>query len=331
MGEDISQRVEHITNVAQRLVRSEHGSPESAPITALEDTTTPVPPLEPSSFVDSFPSAPPSQPLEQTNDGSPEHASVPNNLDSIPRDQILTSVPPLDVSLSSFPTTIPSPTACMAFQDPYQETYFASPDTEFPLSSAAFNAPSVDWSSFPLYSSDVPAAPSTQAPSYASFDYGSFNNAMPAPSSSGDLSELDEFGPIPGLGNGGSDLPDLNSVSEGSELDRLRFSSASALIGLPQTQHLSSSNLESLSIDDFLKSANESTAALEQQLQASMGMEPKSLSAQNTYAIPQPEIYKAVPIPIPMATSPTDPIWSAAVFDSMPTSDDENFFSNTWV
>lgn len=314
MGESLSQRVERLNSVAQRLVRSEHGSPESVPLTALNDTTMPVPPLELASYVDSFPATSPSQPLEPSSDCSPQHASVPTSLDTldtVPSEQIVTSVPPLDVSLSSFPTSNPSPTACPFREAPYQDHYFASPDTDFSLSSAAFNAPPVDWSSFPFYSADMTAATSTQAPSYASLDYGSATHGLPAPSSSGDLSELEDMGPFP---------HDFSSGNEGSDFDHFRFSSAS--VGLPQTQLLASSNLESISLDDFLKSANASTAALEQQLQANMGMEQKSLPTQSPYA---------VSIPIPMATSPTDPVWSTALFDSVPTSGEENFLPQTWI
>lgn len=315
MGESLSQRVERLNNVTQRLVRSEHGSPESVPLTALNDTTMPVPPLELASYVDSFPATSPSQPLEPSSDCSPQHASVPTSLDTldtVPSEQIVTSVPPLDVSLSSFPTSNPSPTACVPFREaPYQDHYFASPDTDFSLSSAAFNAPPVDWSSFPFYSADMTAATSTQAPSYASLDYGSATHGLPAPSSSGDLSELEDMGPFP---------HDFSSGNEGSDFDHFRFSSAS--VGLPQTQLLASSNLESISLDDFLKSANASTAALEQQLQANIGMEQKSLPTQSPYA---------VRIPIPMATSPTDPVWSTALFDSAPTSGEENFLPQTWI
>lgn len=317
-----SQRAEPLTNVTQRQARStsEHGSPESAPATALEDTITPIPPLELSSLVDRFPSASP--PHEPSSDGSPGHTSVLNTVESIPRDQVVSSVPPLDVSLPTFPATTSSPTACVSFQDSNQDAYFASePDTA--LSSAALNAPPVDWSSFPLYSSDVPAPTSTQAPSYASLDFGSISNGLPAPSSSGDLSELDEVGPLPGFGNGGADLHD-----EGSNFDP--FHSSPASVGLPQTELLSSNNLDSLNIDDFLKSTNESTAALEQQLHANMGMEPKSLTSQSTYGMQPAETYKALPMPISTAT-PTGPVWSAALFEAMSTPREENMLPQTWA
>jgi hypothetical protein len=205
----------------------------------------------------------------------------------------------------------------MAFSDQYQENYFASPDPDMPLGSAGMGAPSVDWSSFPLYS-DIPASTSTQTPSYASFDYNSYPSGLPPPSSSGDISEADEFGPLPGLGHAGNDHHDLHSVSEASDMDHLRVSSASSLVGLPQAQLLSSNDLESINIDDFLKSANESTAALEHQLQASMGLESKPVAAQDIYSLSQPQ--------------DSVPIWPASLFDSGSTPPmDESYFRPSWA
>lgn len=311
--EDLSQRRRgQSLGGSQRLVKSEHGSPESAPVNNAEDVTTSVPPLDLSSF---FPSAAPAQ-SSDSNDGS-AGATMPTTFDENPLDQAVTSVPPLDVSFPSFQTSNTSPIARMAFQDPY-DSYFASPDTDLSLGSAALSAPPVDWSSFPLYS-DVPAATSTQTPSYASFDY-SAPHGLPAPSSSGDLSEIDEFAPLTSCGN--TDLPELPSLSESSEVDQFRISSASSFIGLPQTQLLASNHLESIDIDDFLKSANESTAALEHQLQASMGIEQKSLPAQHSYSNPQGQDFQAT-------TATTDPIWPSNMFDTNSTMDG-NYYPQSW-
>ncbi|PYI33090.1 hypothetical protein BP00DRAFT_339904 [Aspergillus indologenus CBS 114.80] len=314
-----------------RRVKSEHGSPESAPVVPPNAVPTAVPPLDLSSFF------PPPQTMEK-----PSDISVPGPVSTMPMaktplDQLVTSGLPLDVSsYSTFPTTATSPVNCMAFQDPYKEAYFTSPDGEMPI---GFSAPPVDWSSFPLYS-DVPAAASTQAPSYASFDYNAMGPGFPAPSSSGDISEVDDFAPLSGLGRTGSDLHDLTSVSEGSDIDHYRISSASSFIGLPQAQLLSSNNLESIDIDDFLKSANESTAALEHQLQANMGMESKPLPSQDAFvAMSTPEAYKPMTTPtasMPMTTSATDSMWPVGLYDSSATSMDENnteanFFVQPWV
>ena len=303
--------------VSQSQQTSQNGSPHSAPAASTEDVTTTS--LD-QSFLDKF-AAPPLPPaaMEKSTDVSSNPTSAPPTMDKFPLEQIITSVPPLDVSnFGSFPNTSSnSPITCMAFQDPYQDQYFTSPDSEFPLGSAGMTAPSVDWSSFPLYS-DAPATTSTQAPSYASFDYNSYPSGMPPPSSSGDISEVDEFGPLPGLGNAGTnDVHDLQSVSEASDMDHLRISSASSLVGLPQAQILSSNDLESINIDDFLKSANESTAALEHQLQASMGLETKPVPAQDMYSMP--------------SNQDPAPIWPGNLFDTDSTPPmDISYFRQSW-
>ncbi|KAJ5548252.1 hypothetical protein N7513_005486 [Penicillium frequentans] len=305
--------------VSQSQQTSQEGSPQSAPASGSEEV--PISASLDQSFLDKF--SPPTAAMEQPTDGTANPTSAPATMDKFPLEQIITSVPPpLDVSsFASFPNTSSnSPITCMAFQDHYQDQYFTSPDSEFPLGSAGTGAPSVDWSSFPLYS-DAPATTSTQAPSYASFDYKDYNSypsGLPPPSSSGDISEVDEFGPLPGLGHANNDVHDLHSVSEASELDHLRISSASSLVGLPQARLLSSNDLESINIDDFLKSANESTAALEHQLQASMGIESKSIPAQDMYSM--------------APSQDTIPTWPANLFndESTPPMDD-GYFRQSWA
>jgi hypothetical protein len=319
-----------------RRTKSEHGSPESAPVSAAEDLTTSVPSLDISPF---FPppaaSASQQSPLEQSNEAGSEQPTTITETDEFgktPLNQIVTSVPPADM-FPGFSTSTTSPVSGIAFQDPYQEPFFASPDAEMPVGTAGFNAPSVDWSSFPLYSSDAPAPTSTQAPSYASFDYNSIGPNFAAPSSSGDISEADEFGPLPGLAHTGSDL---HSVSEGSDMDHLRLSSASSFISMPQAQLLASNNLDSISIDDFLKSANESTAALEHQLQTNIGIEQKPFP--DSFATSQPPTYSegngksvtADPNMVIPTTSPTDPTWPTALFESGPSMEDP-FYPQTWT
>lgn len=306
---------------SQSQQTSQHGSPNSAPAAGAEDVTSAT--SQDQSFLDNFtaPALPPAA-MDKSTEGVSNPTSAPAApTDKFPLEQIITSVPPpLDVSsFTSFPNTSSnSPIKCMAFQDPYSDNYFASPDSEVPMGSTGVGAPSVDWSSFPLYS-DVQASTSTQTPSYASFDYNSYPSGLPPPSSSGDISEVDEFGPLPGLGHAGSnDVHDLHSVSEASDMDHLRVSSASSLVGLPQTQLLSSNDLESINIDDFLKSANESTAALEHQLQASMGVEQKPVPAQDVYTMSQPQ----GPVPI----------WPTSLFDLGSTPPmDENYFRQPWA
>ena len=324
----------------QRRAKSEHGSPDSAPVSATDNFAAPVPPLDLTSFFPP-PAAPASQQsLDQSNETESEQPKTVSDSGQFGKtlDPIVTSASSLDMSSFPFSASTTSPVTNMAFQDPYQESYFASPDTDVPLGSAGFNAPSVDWSSFPLYS-DAPAATSTQAPSYASFDYNSMGPGFPAPSSSGDISEADEFGPLPGLTHSGSDLHDLHSVSEGSDMDHFRLSSASSFAGMPQAQLLASNHLESISIDDFLKSANESTAALEHQLQSNVAVEPKPLP--ESFNPEQPQTYneeneendKSAPestANLVMPTPQTDSVWPPTMFESGSGIDD-TFLPQSWA
>ncbi|KAL4932783.1 copper fist DNA-binding domain-containing protein [Aspergillus undulatus] len=307
-----------------RRVKSEHGSPENAPVAPLEDVPTSVPPLDLSSLFSH------SQPTEEPNNGG-----VPA---PIPMSMPKTSLEPIDTSglsfalpYSTFPTTNTSPVSAMPFQDQCQETFFTSPDNDLAFCSAGLNAPPVDWSGVPL-SSAMPTT-STQPPSYASIDYGSMATGIP-PSSS-DVSEFEDFGPLPHLGHTGNDPHDLHSVSEGSDSENYRFSSASSFMGLPQAQMLASNDLGSITIDDFLKSANESAAVMEQQLQVSMGMEPKVLPTQGAYTMSDDQTLDksmANPDNLPMANPAAEPIWATTLFDpNAAPLDDSNFFAQPWV
>lgn len=331
LWEDLPERLpEQPAGEPQRRSKSEQDSPEITPVTSTKDAMIPGLSLDPSSL---FPCAPSARPaVDESNEGSSTAATVSTTFGGNPLDPIVTSVPPVDAPFS-FSTANTSPAAQMTLQDSYPETYFASPDTDLQLGSAGFSAPPVDWSSFPLHSSDIPAPTSTKTPSFASFDYNSVQPGMPPPSSSGDLSEVDEFGPLPGLGNSSSDLHDLHSVSEGPEMDQFRISSASSFAGLPQTQLLASDNLDSIDIDDFLKTANESTAALEHQLQTSIGMESKQGPEQNHYAMSQAEQdygqQATATASLPVTASP-DTIWpSNDLFGAGPTMNG-NFFPQSW-
>ncbi|EPS33907.1 hypothetical protein PDE_08869 [Penicillium oxalicum 114-2] len=301
---------------------SQQSSPSSA-LSASADEVATAPPLE-QAFMDTFatPAVPTSGPLESSLDG-PAGNSVPvssSNMDGFAMDQTITSVPS-GLGMSTYanyvPTSNNSPIACMAFQDPYHDPYFSAPDSDLSLGQTGTGAPSVDWSSFPLYS-DMAAASSTQTPSYASFDYPC-PSGLPPPSSSGDISEVDEFGPLPALGHASNDMHDRHSISEASDMDHLRLSSASSLVGLPQAQLLSSNDLGSINIDDFLKSANDSTAALEHQLQANMGIDSKPAPVQDLYSFSQ-------------MTEPL-PIWPVGLFDTTASQTplDDDYFRQTWA
>ncbi|KAJ5495821.1 hypothetical protein N7539_000937 [Penicillium diatomitis] len=302
---------------------SQHSSPNSA-LSANADEISAAAPLQ-QAFLDTFSTSavPTSGALDSSSldcaAGNPMPASAPN-MDGFSMDPGMTSVPSgLDMSTYAnfVPTSNNSPITSMAFQDPYHDPYFSTVDSDLSLGQTGTGAPSVDWSSFPLYSNALPAS-STQTPSYASFDY-SYPSGLPPPSSSGDISEVDEFGPLPALGHTSNDVHDRHSVSEASDMDHLRLSSASSLVGLPQAQLLSSNDLGSINIDDFLKSANDSTAALEHQLHANMGIDSKPAPVQDLYPLAQ----------VPEAA----PIWPVGLFDTTASDSplEDDYFRQTWA
>lgn len=271
----------------------------------------------------------PSRRRVKSEHGSPEIVAMPAP------EQGGSQIPPLDLTpLSALDTgDTAEPLNPFMLQDPYQDAWLASPDADYSVSAGAFNAPPVDWSSFPLPSTGLSTSVS-QAPSYASFDLNNVSNpSYPGltGSSSGDASEVDEYGPKPGLGTSGHDLYDLHSLSDGSDVDQYRVSSASSYAGLPQARLLSSNNLESIDIDDFLRSANASTAALEQQLHATMAMESKAVStspqgytiSQSQPSYPPTESMspaEGVSIDAGQA-SMTDMLWASSLFaNSLPSS-----------
>jgi hypothetical protein len=265
----------------------------------------------------------PSRRRVKSEHGSPELMAIPAP------DQFGSEVPPLELtSLPALDTgnNAAEPMNSYILQDPYQEAWLTSPDTDFSVSAGAFNAPPVDWSSFPLPSAGLSNSVS-QAPSYASFDLNNVSNpsypGLTGSSSGGEASEVEELGPKPGLATSNTDLYDMHSLSDGSDVDQYRLSSASSFAGLPQARLLASHNLESINIDDFLRSANESTAALEQQLQATMAMESKTISASpQGYAISQSQPSYPSTESAQMETSQanmSDMLWASSLFDnSMP-------------
>ena len=298
-------------------IGSERDSPESAPATteSLDDKTAiSPPPFEP--VTDAMPVMSPSEKVEPTSYESPQSVMIPGSSENS-SEQLVTSGLPLDVS--SFHTSNGAPTTnYIPLQDQHPaEAFFSSPDADLSMSAAAFNAPPVDWSSFPFFSSDMPTAPSTQAPSYVSFDFSNASHGINAPSSSGDLSELDEVGPLPGFG----------SANEASDFDQLCAGPPGS--DFTQPQILPSDNVESPSIDDFLKSANDSTAALEQQQLQQLEVMKKQLMLQGQYEAQVAESFGGMPMAMPMATatSPADAVWAAGLFNA-----GKSFFpSQTWA
>lgn len=143
------------------------------------------------------------------------------------------------------------------------DSFSAVPDMDQPLFSAGLTAASIDWSHYDgldFNNDNTFANPSySQAASYTGFDFSSIDQPALTTSTSGEISEVEDFAPRsdhgsarPGLQRRyGSDF-DTSDVGDG-----YRLSTASSYIGLPQAQMLSGSNIDNLDIDAFLKGATQ--------------------------------------------------------------------------
>jgi hypothetical protein len=162
-------------------------------------------------------------------------------------DQLNGQLPPLDLSnLESFPSAY-------NFSLEYDGLPAIS-DIDQPIFSAGLSAGSVDWSHYDLDFSNDNFAPSNFSPaaSFAGFDFSGIDQpALTTTSTSGEISEVEDFMPQPSLVTPkyGSDLDN----SDVGETDGYRLSIASSYIGAPQDQMLASNDVGSLDIDEFLK------------------------------------------------------------------------------
>lgn len=125
------------------------------------------------------------------------------------------------------------------------ENYYTSQE-EPPAMSAGLSMPAVDWNDIDLTSGAFSAAYS-QPPSYASFEHSNMSRPALTTSSSGEVSEVDDY-----INHGQGTLlrPDPASTSaEDVSYNRL---SSSSFTSLPQPSTLSSRNLDSLDYETFL-------------------------------------------------------------------------------
>lgn len=135
-------------------------------------------------------------------------------------------------------------------------------NNEQPIFSAGLVPTSVDWSLYDGldFNNDNFAASSySQAQSFTGFDFSSIDHpALTTTSTSGEVSEVEDFGSI---GDSGSACPVLNKQfgSEASDLgdhDGYRLSTASSYMGLQQI--LADNTMESMNMEEFLKSVGNS-------------------------------------------------------------------------
>ena len=152
------------------------------------------------------------------------------------------ALPPFDLQYSSYGGNHFSEEYAQSPGGP--ESYYTSQD-EPPAMSAGLSMPAVDWNDIDLTSGAFSAGYS-QPPSYASFEHNNVSRPALTTSSSGEVSEVDDY-----INHSKGSLlkPDLASTSaEDISYNRL----SSSYTSLPQPSTLSSRNLDSLDYETFL-------------------------------------------------------------------------------
>lgn len=190
---------------------------------------------------DSMLSAQQEQRMVKSEHGSP-HFNPMSNLD-----QLNGLLPPLDISNMAGDYNF----------------FSAMPDPEQPLFSAGLSATSIDWSHYDgldFNNENFAASSYSQARSFTGFDFTSIDQpALTTTSTSGELSEVEDFGPVSDSGAARPTLmnnqygSDFDNSDFGGDVDGYRLSTASSYTGMPQAQMLASNSVEALDVDTFLK------------------------------------------------------------------------------
>lgn len=140
--------------------------------------------------------------------------------------------------------------------------FSAIPDLDQPIFSAGLSAGSVDWSHYDGldFNNDNFATSSySQAPSFTGFDYSSMDQpALTTTSTSGEISEVEDFGTLANVSAPGSTMinqqygSDFDASDYGADVEGYRLSTASSYIGLSQGQMISDNDVDGLDMDAFL-------------------------------------------------------------------------------
>jgi hypothetical protein len=204
---------------------------------------------------DSMVSAQQEQRMVKSEHGSPSQCPTTN------LDQLNGLLPPLDLS------RIPSDYDFMQNIDGFPSV----PDPEQPLFSAGLSSASIDWSHYDglgFNNNRDNFAPSSysQAPSFTGFDFtGVDQPALTTTSTSGEISEVEDFGSLNEIGATRPSLlsnkygSDFDTSEFGSDVDTYRLSTASSYIGMPQAQILARNDVETLDLDTFLEGVTTSS------------------------------------------------------------------------
>jgi hypothetical protein len=141
------------------------------------------------------------------------------------------------------------------------DSFTSIPDQDQPIFSAALSAASIDWSHYGLgfNSPGDNFAPSySQAPSFNGIDFTSIDQpALTTTSTSGEISEVEDFGSLNEIGANRPSLlsqqygSDFDASDFGGEADTYRLSTASSYIGMPQVQMLAS-DVAAIDMEAFL-------------------------------------------------------------------------------
>ena len=225
---------ESVTSAPQpvRQIKSEHGSPELKALEVFDPTAGAIviPRLDPNAY---------------------SYSPFDNN------------TPPLGQAAQpeyQFPAQFPD-NWFMSFEQ--AQTY------EPGLNTAMDSHPEVDWSKYDFSTDNTYNTNSnlnSHPPSYGSHDQFGHLSHPGLTSSSGDVSEGDDYTSASRpanyrdnsqLSNEISSITDHDDTTPNS--DAYRLSTASSYIGTPQAQILASSNLQSMNIDDYIKQAEEQT------------------------------------------------------------------------
>ncbi len=305
----------HKCGVPYKIPRSHtiHGHSEiaqrsldSLPLTITADAP-------PSQISDSINSAQQDVRLSKSEHGSPRPKPVSNV------ELLNSSLPPLDLPLSGFRNG-PGQQSFGIGNTTALDSYYSPLDAEQMNFSAGLSMPPVDWSAFDLPLENGAFSTSySQPPSYASFDHSNVGQPGLTTSSSGEISEVEDYLPLGGLSPPIMEQNQFASESpEVGEADAYRLSTASSYLGIPQASMLAANDIDSLDIDSFLKGTNTGTSP-PNQANTEAAMDPETFARHGfTVQDAQKLAHTGVPtdamgdLSLPVTRDSTDPLWAAS-------------------
>lgn len=207
----------------------------------------------PSPFHDTFTSAQQEVRQVRSEHGSPKPKALP-------RFSGIDSPLPLDLSYPAYVDTIGSPLQDEYLTDYWQkrpyESYLTAHD-DAPVMSPGLSMPPVDWGAL-----DLAAATScySQPPSYASFDHNNVGRPALTTSSSGDVSDGDDYMPRNPMAN---PLVSHNEIPHSAPENFRRQDTSSSYLSQPTSEVLSSSSPNSQDTDEYVPKTTASPTEFE--------------------------------------------------------------------